>query len=191
MDDCGCENCGSTTLVVDYERGSYCCEECGCVARDPIQVAVGSYKTSHDIFGVRVAGAPRDEPVLAGARVTTVAAERMANERRKCSPPYRRETYWAERISQCRMLEPAIDEGDLRLILAQYDEFTNKYLTNPNAVWADAEWKRNDRGALVCNRIIDKEDCRQLLWAIDERRARVEGAKPVFVKKYLVSAFVS
>lgn len=165
------------------------------------------------MHGERLFDAPMSESIFAGAYYEDVAdgkAESMANMRGG-SAPYRRQTYWAERISQWRMLEPGIEEDDMLVIRRKWHELTN---------WGGFSGENKYGGewlnAMVYTYTITKEDCRELLWSIDnDRRERhrrtalmhqevdrelglpprkpaeiAEADKPFFVKKYLVRRFL-
>ena len=86
------------------------------------------------------------------------------------------------------MVEPNIDSADLQLIADKWGVLTGKYFNpafafNPHfpaPVFEGCVWERVD-GQLRCNYTLNKEDCRQLLWAIDEDIISVGDRKPFFV----------
>jgi hypothetical protein len=88
------------------------------------------------------------------------------------------------------MLEPDIDSGDLELIFAKWAEFTGKFY-NPALPYNprypppvfECTWTRDSAGNLKCDYVIDKEDCRQLLWAIDTDIECIGARRSIFVKK--------
>lgn len=203
--DGACFNCGCCDFVVDFEKGDRVCVECGCCDPGRLAVHTEGYKATHNAWGHRAQFVNVQETVPSGAYyencLDAVAAER---NRRSNSPPYRRETYWSERISQWRMREPDIDAADFARILAKWHDFTARFGGTPR--FAGAVWTAVDR----CSYVLDKEDCRELLWSIDEEitRDKVDTGqltyaqkriyehqgidvaaigKPFFVKKYLVS----
>lgn len=197
----GCDNCGNRSYVVDWQRGSMACANCGCVMEDHLRVGGDGYRATHDANGNKDFGALGYEATLVGAYVEDVddylAAERQTY--RNNSPPYRRETYWAERISQWREQEPSIDAADVEAIEDEFWRLTNPHITpveEQHASFRNLEWRwtvdlqyrycfhRGTRSRYV----VSKDDCRVILWSIDKRRI-AEGGKPLFVKKYLVSAF--
>ncbi len=93
------------------------------------------------------------------------------------------------------MLEPEIDPGDLQLIVDKWHVLSGRFYNAmlpynahfPPPVWSDCEWTRDESGAMRCTYVIDKEDCRRLLWAIDTDIECVGDRRSVFVKRYLVS----
>lgn len=185
--DC-CINCGYAVFVCDYERGSVCCDNCGCCRDDVLAVVDCTHKDSQRQIG----GSARKESYAYGARYEDVASERVfLSSRRKNSPPYKRETYWSERISQWQLKEPDIEDSHWRVIVAKWEEWTGIWWSpddcGPLPQFPAARWRRGIDGSMRCNLVLTKEMCRQLLWAIDDDiRGRFDG-KPIFVKKYLVS----
>lgn len=173
MDGYGqCRNCGATDYNVDAERGECTCADCGCVNTDAILlVASARYKELYDCSGNRQFQAPLVEVVRGGFYGETVADVHAQQREQKKSAPYQRVTYWSERISQWRGLEPSIPSDDFRDIQRLYEWGTNQWGSNPAAKWQPKH-------------CLSKEDTRELLWEIDRQR-RARGAKPFFVKKYL------
>jgi hypothetical protein len=158
-------------------------------------VSAPTYKGTHDDYGNLLYEAPCYEPIPAGAFVTDFATERaLAAKTRVNSPPYKRETYWSERISQWRQLEPTIVTADFNAIQSMWEELTGRFHDpdHPNdafppPLFVGAVWRRRGIGYL-CDFMLDKEDCRKLLWAIDAKFiAEPFRGKPYFVK---VSLFV-
>lgn len=211
-----CLNCNNDEYIVDWERGTCVCSRCGFVDPNPLMVAGNPFSECHDEEGGALDGACGYEAVRCGAYSESVCdaiAENRKHRRNSCSPPYRRDTYWSERISQWRQLEPEIPSEDAELIERKWEQFTGRYRqpSDPLPKFQDATWERTaGTWNLRCTHMLSKEDCRQLLWAIDEDRARyrldpssiswdqqrlyqfaeVDPAslgKPVFVKRYLVS----
>lgn len=194
--DLGCAHCGSFDFIVDWNRGTCVCYGCGCVDPAPLMVAGEGYGATHDSAGNLVPGARAYETFRCGAYHENVldAVAEARNRRTSVSPPYRRDTCeltsqlflhlnffadWAERLSQWREQEPDIPEEDLRLIDRKWEEFTGKYRlpTDPAPRFPDAkyEWGVNGRS---CTYVLTKEDCRELLWAIDaDRREQPGGAE--------------
>ena len=195
----GCLNCNGECFIVDWERGSSVCEACGCVFESSLRIGGQGYRGTHDAGGNKVAGVAGYESVLAGAYTESIsdflAAEKQTY--RNGSPPYRRQTYWAERISQWREQEPAIDADDKQAIEDEYWKLTNPWLTSQADMYApfkQLEWRWTDdlrdrfcyiRGTNL-RYVVTKDDCRVILWSIDKQRQAI-GGKPIFVKKYLVS----
>ena len=194
-----CRNCGCNDYIVDYQRGSYTCAECACIDLEQVMVNDVGFKASHDLHGARLPQAANNEPIPYGPFSGNVFDDKMESiqARRNNSPPYRRETYFAERISQWRMLEPEIDPADFREIEQEYLRYTGRFyipgLVHPAAApppSVPCKWSFHPRHGMQCDFILDKEDLRKILWRIDKRKAGVGGAKPVFVKRYLVSFFI-
>lgn len=158
-----CANCNGDTFVVDYERGDSVCCACGCVETSRLMVVQNTYKQNFDYAGYRRHDVPPQESMVVGAYFEDVRDRLVQQTAGKSnSAPYRRATYFAERISQWRLQEPPIVADDLQTIFQAYDaKYTDRY-------------------------VMSKDDCRTLLWEID---ARLKAYKlvPRFVKRYLVS----
>lgn len=185
--DC-CVNCGNGVFVCDYERGSVSCNECGCCRDDVLAVVDCSHADAAGENGAR----GRKEAYPVGACYEEPSVERaFQNSRRKNSPPYKRETYFSERISQWQLKEPDIDSRDWETIRHKWDEWTGRWWSpddaGPLPRFAAARWERGASGGMRCNLVLTKEMCRQLLWAIDDDQRSPFNPKPIFVKKYLVS----
>lgn len=197
MNDVGnCANCGGDEWVVDYHSGFSSCTRCGCCAEDRIMVVSESYRDTFREDGDRRHDARVSETYPDGAIVTTMAAEQayLALGKASNSPPYKRQTYFSERVSQWRMLEPAIDPADLALIVDEWRKCTGYF---GRAEWANpefpvGEWGVGDDGrpAWRCDYVLTKDDCRRLLWRVDNEVQRsMISYKPYFVKKYLEKYF--
>jgi hypothetical protein len=168
-----CRNCGADDYLVDAERGECTCADCGCVNSDAVlMVASARYKELYDCSGNRQFQAPLVEVVRAGVYRETAADVMAQQAAQSKSAPYQRATYFAERISQWRGLEPCIPHEDYRDIERLYNRYTNKWGLFPD----EQRWEPG-----YCP---SKEDTRQLLWEIDRQRLR-DGLKTYFVKKYL------
>ncbi len=182
-----CGNCGCADFLVDEHRGTYTCEECGCVDSAPILKATGAYKESFDCTGTRRHTAPVFESVVSGVYHTTAALDMAQSRPRGNSPPYRRETYWSERISQWRLQEPDFVEGDSQRIEEKWQQLSGYFGgIERHARFANVNWERGVDGAMrtVPRFVLDKEDCRAILWSIDSD-IETAGGKPTFVKRYL------
>lgn len=180
-------------------------------------VAGEGYGATHDGEGNFAGAACGYEAVRYGGYFEdardAVVEERQ--RRKSTSPPYRRDTYWAERISQWREQEPEIPSSDFEQIEQRWKQFTGElweFGIGQSPKWSDASWSFDAHRVRRCSRILSKEDCRQILWSIDEELAKHynpdalswdqkriymhEGidpasvGKPMFVKKYLVSLFL-
>ena len=186
-DDGGvCRNCAGTEFVVDYGCGECCCDRCGCVA-SRLMVASASYKQVFDLNGTRVDQAPLVEMYSTAAFSTTALDDAVAELfRNKNSAPYKRRTYFSERLSQWQMREPAIDRVDFKEIEDLYEEYNGGKYQAWRTMELDNPWRKVPIWTL--DREFTKEDCRTLLWEIDRRRISY-NEKPYFVKKYLVSFF--
>ena len=152
----GCSNCGHLIWIRDNARGDRCCASCGAI-QDQIFVAAPRYNEVFDDDGnLNIHGAKRESYVAGDRREESAFAP---SSRSSSSAPYKRATYFSERLSQWQMLEPEINERDWELIAStwRFSDF----------------WKRN---------VLTKEDIRAILRRIDE--CFVKG-RPRFVKKYL------
>lgn len=151
--------------MVDYERGDSVCCTCGCVEPTRLMVVQNTYKQNFDCAGYRRHDVPPQESMVVGAYFEDVSDRLIQQSSGKSnSAPYRRATYFAERISQWRLQEPAIVADDLRTIFQAYDaKYTNQ------------------------QHVMCKDECRTLLWEIDAR-LKTHNLIPRFVKRYLVSA---
>jgi len=180
MDGYGaCRNCTGTDYLVDTERGECTCASCGCVNADAVlMVASARYKELYDCNGNRQFQAPLVETLRGGVYSETASDYLAQQVAQTTSAPYQRATYFAERISQWRGLEPSIDTSDFADIRKLYHRYTNKWGLYPE----QQRWEPD-----YC---LSKEDTRQLLWEIDRQRVK-DGMKPYFVKKYLVSCLCS
>lgn len=100
---------------------------------------------------------------------------------RSNSPPYRRETYFSERISQWQMREPDIDADDFEVIERQFERCTGKY-GNLDHAFAGARWERDPAtGLLRCTGyVLTKAATRRMLSQIDAERKLV-GDRAFFV----------
>lgn len=196
-----CGNCGNTSYIVDYERGQYTCDGCGCVDPAPLMVACTSFKERYDCQGTLIHDAPLSETFRYGA-FTETAADTMAiaaNQKMlaKNSAQYKRDTYANELISQWQLREPDISHEDWNAINELWRELTGQhsyYNKEGTPQYRPAIWEPT--------RIISKEDCRYMLWELDVRGASTGVVvpankmayfspsttfRPHFVKKYLVS----
>lgn len=157
-----CRNCAGCDFVVDPRSGTTVCEECGCVDDEHLPVvAVANYRDVFAADGHLRHDAQRSEHVELHAYHLDVR-DRVDAKR---SAPYRRQTYFSERISQWREREPEIPSDDLCEIDAEYQR----------------RWG-NERG-----HVLTKEECRTMLAAIDAYQPTRAGK--IFVKKYLVSVY--
>ena len=185
--DC-CQNCGGGVFVSDYQHGTVACHSCGC-CRDDVMAVVDCPRSERTMAGGM---GFRQESYTVGAVFEEGDSERVhLRQKRKSSPPYKRETYWSERISQWRLQEPEISRADWQEITDKWNEFTGRYRLEgePLPRFEAARWTSLPDGSERCNLVLTKEMCRQLLWAIDDETRRVGVGKPVFVKKFLVSHF--
>ena len=152
-----CSECGSYSFTNDYAGGTLVCNACGCCA-DVLRIASCNYKQLYDDSGNRRAKAPKVESFPVGQACGAVF---LKPNRRRCtgSAPYKRSTYWAERISQWQEREPAIPGKDWCQIQEQY-------------VTAGRPFP------------LTKDEIRRLLRSLDIAR-KDRGKRPRFVCKYL------
>lgn len=147
-----CPSCDSHgPFHSDYERGDIICSSCGCVVA-PIMVVTHSYNSVFDRDGCIKTGAPLGEAFVRGE-----CGEEVPLAPTHSRSGYKRSTYFAERISQWRQREPAIEQYDFEEI-----------------------WRQHDRSGHPETYCLTKEDIRQYLRNIDRRN----GGK-TFVTKYL------
>lgn len=200
MQNGGCENCGEREYYMDFAAGTSTCVACGCVDRDgTIAVVALGYKETHTVDGARCIDGPVEESLCRANHVESVedtleqlprgkyrSIGRQLRDRDKWrlgnSAPYKRETYFSERVSQWRHNEPDICLDDTRAIIRMYERFTRqRHMSHPTVVWLGYT---SDVGTFQLARPMTKEDCRTLLAACDAD----QHMPPRFVKKYLVSA---
>ena len=88
------------------------------------------------------------------------------------------------------MQEPVIDEHDMRRIDEEWEQLTGRFGGEPEFEGAEWDWQLSPtRGwEFKCHCWLDKEQCRTLLWRIDDSLRRSLD-KPYFVKKYLEKFF--
>lgn len=173
-----CDNCGSDELFTDYSRGDCVCSMCGCVAIERLAVDTGRKFNTEQ--GALCFAAPHPNSATAADVVESMVS---SNVRPATSQPYKRETYFSERISQWRQLEPTIPYHDFRDISTKWKRMTGYYEGDAGS-WRWCE----RRNCYVTDQILTKEMCRVMLREIDEQR-RANGESVYFVKKYLVSVF--
>lgn len=167
-----CRNCGGCDFAVDYACGECCCESCGCVD-SRLMVASASFKQTFDLNGTRVEQAPLVEMFSQAAFSTTAADELLAERlRATASAPYKRRTYFSERLSQWQSREPAIDRVDFEEIRALYQEYNGGKHQAWKTMSLDNPWRKVPIWSL--DRAFSKEDCRTLLWEIDRRRVALK-----------------
>ncbi len=195
-----CGNCGNDSYIVDYERGQFTCDACGCVDDAPLMVACTTFKERYDCQGTLIHDAPLSETFRHGAYTETVADTMAISANRgslsKNSAQYKRDTYANELLSQWQLREPDISRDDWKCIKDLWLELTGQhpYYNQPGTPnYREPIWEPT--------RFISKEDCRYMLWELDNRNgggpvstankmayfAPVASFKPHFVKKYLVS----
>lgn len=167
-----CRNCGGCDFAVDYACGECCCEGCGCVD-SRLMVASASFKQTFDLNGTRVEQAPLVEMFSSAAFSTTAADELLAERlRATASAPYKRRTYFSERLSQWQSREPAIDRVDFEEIRTLYQEYNGGKHQAWKTMAVDNPWRKVPIWSL--DRAFSKEDCRTLLWEIDRRRVALK-----------------
>lgn len=157
--DRSCLECGACDWASNNSRGDIYCFACGAVA-DSVRLAVAKYKDLFDeARNFKMGQGP--STLYTGGGDGGVVFE--SSVRRNESAPYKRQTYFAERLSQWQMLEPEIKEDDWIKIELAYSQRKHEL--------------RRDDGRLA---IPTKEFIRSLLRGIDD-----ELQKPRFVLKYL------
>ena len=153
----GCDNCGRFNFVEDFGRGDILCGDCGLVA-DRIFCFAPSYSSTHDAHGNRTAA-------LAPAGKRPRAYHGVFKG--PTSTPYKRGTYFNEKLAQYRQLEPEIPEKDADKIYKRYRELNE-------STFKLERWYGEP----------NKEHIRQVLGSIDADR-KANGKKPRFVRVYL------
>lgn len=139
-------------------------------------VASTCYRQIYDSDGCRRFGAPLVESLPRGV-VCEDAVDYLAQQTtaQKNSAPYQRSTYWAERISQWRGREPAIDPDDFKRMQEEYWRLCG-------GRWGSLT--QEGGGIWEKGHILTKDDTRFMLWNLD--KSEDLGTAPYFVKKYLV-----
>lgn len=151
------------------------CTACGCCT-DVVRIQAPTYRQLHTELGP----VGCFESSWSGAYSTSLAEE-LASCRRKQlssnSAPYRRSTYFAERVSQWRGLEPDIGEDEwlnIRqqwgLMSGQFDLPFRRWPEDPPPIWPR-------------DHILTRDDCRLMLRLIDDRLRRV-GLRGTYVKRF-------
>ena len=111
-----CQNCNNDVMVTDYKTGDIYCRFCGCV-NDRLRLVAHSFRKVFDDAGNIRPDAPIYEPFQRG----TVCLDNYEPMFPKTnSAPYKRATYFAERISQWQQTEPEIPEEDQYRISYEY-----------------------------------------------------------------------
>lgn len=192
MNDVGlCCECGGDEWIIDNHTGDTICVGCGVCDSRRVMVVAESYRATFSEDGTRHPEARVQEALPDGPIVTTMALEQaVENACNTSSPPYKRQTYFSERISQWRMLEPTINADDMRSIQREWERLTGRFNSKPDPYFADSKWYW-DAGppeVFMSTHVLTKEGCRKLLWHIDNRR-KAHGLQPYFVKKYLEKYF--
>lgn len=120
------------------------------------------------------------ESICRGAYSTNVVDEQQKAKRRRLSSnsaPYRRSTYFAERVSQWRGLEPLIGEDEWETIRQQWCILSNQPFAPRR------RWPEDPPPIWPPDHILTRDDCRLMLRMIDNRR-RKHGLPANYVKRY-------
>lgn len=159
-----CNNCGGSDRFSDNKGGYILCA-CGAVI-DTIRIAAPRYKEVFDRNGSIRHNAPKAEAFDYGSFVLDVCPPRI---RKSNSAPYKRLTYWGERLSQWRMREPQIPDNHWNHILDT--------------------WERVSKGEFDFN-AVDKEFIREILRLVDEELQTTPRFKKKYLEKWLTIRFV-
>jgi hypothetical protein len=175
-----CLNCGSADFICDEQAGLYVCSDCGCCC-DVVRVEAPTYKQLFGAFGELSEGVCAESLVGHSYAVDVIEARRRAKRQRisSNSAPYRRSTYFAERVSQWRELEPAIDDDDWDEIAHHWSRLSGNWMSRRRRWPQDAQYK-----IFATDHVMDRADCRLLLRQLDEKLIANEQ-RPRYVRKYL------
>ena len=150
-----CRNCGECLFVEDYARGDIICQSCGCVD-DVLVVDTRGYQPA--VTTEVVTQAPVVPPRFR-------RASRVVHSQ-NCSLPYKRITYFNERLTQWTGHEPEIPLADAEAIVKHWKRWA------PCAYPADWQYK------------CDKGRIRAVLNDLDTIAVK-SGEPKRFVQKYL------
>lgn len=165
-----CGNCGGVVFATNAASGDVYCIACGGVD-ERLLVDAATFDELFDAYGNLRQFRPKGEVYHAGEHREDVGV--TASIRSSNSAPYRRATYWAERISQWRQNEPAISADDWQAISTAYITFTS-----------DGPLKKWD-----LSYVLTKDDIRELLRSCD-KQLELREVRTRFVRRYLVSLSV-
>ena len=110
---------------MDPSRGERCCANCGMLCDYRLSTVAPTYKQLFDGYGNRRCDGAVYEPNRSGPPVLEPFARSAAailSTMDRNSPPYKRQTYFNERIKQWMCEEPPIPEDDFGYICAVYAE---------------------------------------------------------------------
>lgn len=169
-----CDVCDWLVWIDDYRSGDTLCARCGAV-QDRLSVAAPNYKDLFDAHGNRRSKSAVVQSYPVGACVSFDAPKvdynKVRDDLKKRSPPYKRATYLNERLKQWQCTEPPIGDKDWGDIYEVY------YFAVQN-------------GTYERQYVLKKEDIRVVLKSLDDKRIK-RGKRPRFVRKYLVSSLSS
>lgn len=162
-----CGNCGGVVFATNATAGDVYCIACGGID-ERLLVDAPTFDELFDAYGNLRQFRPKGEVYHAGLHCESVGAAQSL--RSSNSAPYRRATYWAERISQWRQNEPPIADDDWHAISHAYIAFTSGGALN--------KW---DLSYVLC-----KDDIRELLRSCDKQLEQ-RKVRTRYVRRYLVS----
>lgn len=162
-----CGNCGGVVFAANATTGDVYCIACGGIDQR-LLVDAPTFSELFDSYGNLRQFCPKGEIYHAGEHCEDVGAAQPL--RSSNSAPYRRATYWAERISQWRQNEPSIPADDWQAISHAYITFTSD---GPLSKWS-------------LDYTLAKDDIRELLRSCDKQLEQ-RKVRTRFVRRYLVS----
>lgn len=153
-----CHVCNHHIWLVDAARGDYVCRGCGAV-QDGVRIGCTSVKEREQAYSQ--GHLVRNEHLAAIGEPGPCKRSRSA--------PYKRITYFSERISQWAQCEPEIPEDDWHWILDAYNEwcFTNKG-RYPRVLPTPAQL-RTTSVQIPGTFLLTKEEVRSLLVLVETR----------------------
>lgn len=163
-----CGNCGGVVFAANATSGDVYCIACGGVD-ERLLVDAATFDELFDAYGNLRQFRAKGAVYHAGEHreiVDTPRSFRSSN-----SAPYRRATYWAERISQWRQSEPPISDDDWATI-------SHAYIAATSDGPVSKKW---DLSYVLC-----KDDIRELLRTCD-KQLEARKLRTRYVRRYLVS----
>ncbi len=164
-----CGNCGGVVFATNAAAGDVYCIACGGID-ERLLVDAPTFDELFDAYGNLRQFRPKAAVFDAGAHYESVGAAQPL--RSSNSAPYRRATYWAERISQWRQNEPPIADDDWQAISHAYIAFTS------DGPLGDKKWE--------LSYVLCKDDIRELLRSCD-KQLEARNVRTRYVRRYLVS----
>ena len=155
----GCSNCGHAIWIVDHTSGDYVCRSCGAVQQGG--TCMLNVRSAKD----------RERDYSQGRLVRDEHVQGIGDpgpSKRSRSAPYKRITYFSERISQWAQCEPPIPEAHWRFIEQAFYQWCEAR-GEPAALYklpTQAQLRRT-MVQLRGTRLLDKEEVRSILQLVD------------------------